>query len=41
MSKPIKGFFTSAKTDVITFPVRLGPLPITVVERGSLESSEN
>ncbi len=41
MSKPIKGFFNTANTDVITFPVRLGSLPITVVERGSLESSSN
>jgi HlyD family secretion protein len=41
MSKPIKGFFASTGSDVITYPVRLGPLPITVVERGSLESSQN
>src|SRR5207253_2774123 len=41
MSKPIKSFFASANTDVITYEVRSGPLPITVVERGSLESSKN
>ncbi len=41
MSKPIKGLLTSGKTDVITTVVRKGALPITVVEKGSLESSEN
>ncbi len=41
MSKPIKSFFATGTSDVITYPVRLGPLGITVVERGSLESSSN
>jgi HlyD family secretion protein len=41
VSKPIKGFFGPSSSDIITFPVRRGPLPITVVERGSLESSSN
>jgi HlyD family secretion protein len=41
MSKPIKSLFASTNTDVITYVVRSGPLPITVVERGSLESSKN
>jgi HlyD family secretion protein len=41
MSKPIKGLFTGSKDMVITTVVRKGPLPITVVEKGSLESSEN
>jgi HlyD family secretion protein len=41
MSKPIKTFFATGTSDVITYPVRLGPLGITVVERGSLESSSN
>ena len=41
MSKPIKSFFVTGTNDVITYPVRSGPLPITVVERGSLESSQN
>jgi HlyD family secretion protein len=41
MSKPIKGLFGPGKTDVITTIVHKGPLPITVVEKGSLESSKN
>jgi len=41
MSKPIKGLFGPSKTDVITTVVHRGPLPITVVEKGSLESSKN
>ncbi len=41
VSKPIKGFFGPGSSDIITFVVRRGPLPITVVERGSLESSSN
>ncbi len=41
IGKPLKGFFVTTSSDVITYPVRLGPLPITVVERGSLESSSN
>jgi len=41
MSKPLKGLFITGTSDVITYPVRSGPLPISVVERGSLESSSN
>ncbi len=41
MSKPIKGLFGPGKSDVITTIVHKGPLPITVVEKGSLESSKN
>jgi HlyD family secretion protein len=41
MSKPIAGLFGPRKTDVITTIVHKGPLPITVVEKGSLESSKN
>jgi HlyD family secretion protein len=42
MSKPIKGLlFNQGRTDVITTIVRKTALPITVVEKGSLESSEN
>jgi HlyD family secretion protein len=41
VSKPLKSFFITSTSDVITYPVRLGPLPISVVERGSLESSSN
>jgi RND family efflux transporter MFP subunit len=41
MSKPIKSLFASSNSDVITYVVRSGPLPITVVEKGTLESSDN
>jgi HlyD family secretion protein len=41
MSKPIKRLFTGSGIDVITTQVRLGPLPITVTEKGQLESSKN
>ncbi len=41
MSKPIKGLLIGTKNDVMTTVVRKGTLPITVVEKGSLESSEN
>src|SRR5262249_56556612 len=41
MSKPIKSFFAPSTNDIITYQVKKGPLPITVVERGSLESSKN
>ncbi len=41
MSKPIKGLFAGEGSRVLTFPVKAGPLPISVEERGSLESSQN
>ena len=41
MSKPLTGLFASSRTDVINFEVRRANLPVTVVERGSLESSKN
>jgi HlyD family secretion protein len=42
MSKPINRLlFNGSNVGVITTKVRKGPLPITVVEKGSLESSEN
>ena len=41
MSKPLTGLFASSRTDVINFEVRRANLPVTVVERGSLESSHN
>ena len=41
MSKPIRGFFSHGTTDVITTVVVKGALPITVVDKGSLESSKN
>ena len=33
--------FASTASDVITYEVKLGKLPVTVVERGGLESSKN
>ena len=33
--------FVSPNADIITQTVRLGELPITVVEKGTLESSKN
>ncbi len=41
MSKPIKSLFASSNSDILTYVVRSGPLPITVVEKGALESSDN
>ena len=41
MSKPIRNFFASGSSDVITYTVRPMPLAQTVVERGSLESQKN
>jgi len=41
MSKPIKRFLTGSGTEIITTPVRRGPLPIIVKEKGALESSKN
>ena len=41
MSKPIRGLFSGESARVLTFPVKAGPLPIAVEERGSLESSKN
>jgi HlyD family secretion protein len=41
MSKQIKGVFGGETTRVLTYQVRPGELPISVEERGSLESSQN
>jgi HlyD family secretion protein len=41
VSKPIKGLFTTARIDIVTYPVRKASLVQTVVERGNLESSKN
>lgn len=41
MSKPIRGLFRTTNPDVIPFEVKPAVLPITVVEKGSLESSKN
>ena len=39
--KPLTSMFAGPTVDVITYPVKLANLPITVVERGNLESSKN
>ncbi len=41
LSKPIKGLIAGETTRVLTYQVRPGELPISVEERGSLESSQN
>jgi HlyD family secretion protein len=42
VTKPLKSLIGGTKTDVITTtPVSYGPLPITVVEKGSVESTVN
>src|SRR3954447_13910671 len=41
MSKPIRGFFKPADMEIIPYEVKLAVLPITVTEKGSLESSKN
>ena len=41
MVNPIKRFFTGNVNEPILTPVRLGALPITVSEKGALESSRN
>ncbi len=41
VSKPIKEMFISPNADIVTQTVRLGELKITVVEKGTLESSKN
>jgi multidrug efflux pump subunit AcrA (membrane-fusion protein) len=41
MSKPIRGLFKSPDLDIIPFEVKPAALPITVTEKGSLESSKN
>ena len=39
--KPLTGLFASPLADVITFEVKKGNLPVTVVDKGILESSNN
>ena len=39
--KPLSGLFASPVADVITFEVKKGNLPVTVVDKGILESSNN
>ncbi len=41
MSKPIRGFFTTADLDIVPYEVKPGVLPITVNDKGTLESSKN
>ncbi len=41
LSKPIRGLFKSADLDIIPFEVKPVTLPITVNEKGALESSKN
>jgi RND family efflux transporter MFP subunit len=41
MSKPIRTFFASGSSDIITYTVRPMALAQTVVERGALESQKN
>jgi HlyD family secretion protein len=41
MTKPIKEMFVSPNADIVTQTVRLGELRISVVEKGTLESSKN
>lgn len=41
MSKPIRGLFGSPDMGIVPFEVKLGALPITVTEKGALESSRN
>jgi HlyD family secretion protein len=41
VSKSVTGLFASASRDIITYQVRPASLPVTVTERGTLESSKN
>ena len=41
LSKPIRGFFRTPDTDIVPYEVKLAALPITVSDKGSLESSKN
>jgi HlyD family secretion protein len=41
ISRPIKSLFAGSRETIITFQVKKANLPVMVVERGNLESSEN
>src|SRR5271165_45916 len=41
LSKPIRGFFTTADLDIVPYEVKLAALPITVTDKGALESSKS
>ncbi len=41
LSKPIRGFFATPDLDIIPYEVKPAALPITVSDKGTLESSKN
>jgi HlyD family secretion protein len=41
LSKPIRGFFTTTDLDIIPYEIKPAALPITVNDKGTLESSKN
>lgn len=41
MSKPIRGLFKTTSLEIIPHEIRVGALPITVTEKGALESAKN
>jgi RND family efflux transporter MFP subunit len=41
LSKPIQGFFRTPDLDIVPYEVKPAALPITVSDKGSLESSKN
>ncbi len=41
LSKPIRGFFATPDLDIIPYEVKPAALPITVADKGTLESSKN
>src|SRR5271166_4614272 len=41
LSKPIRGLFSTPDLDIVTYEVKPAALPITVSDKGSLESSKN
>ncbi len=41
LSKPIRGFFATPDTDIVPYEVKPVALPITVSDKGQLESSKN
>lgn len=41
LSKPIRGFFSTPDLDIVSYEVKSAALPITVSDKGTLESSKN
>ncbi len=41
LSKQVRGFFTTADLDIVPYEVKPAALPITVSDKGTLESSKN